>query len=79
MRYTSDTYQKKYAAGFAISDDGINWTRQDEKIGLTTSETGWDSEMVCYPVEITHKDKKYLFYSGNSMGLTGVGYAEWKD
>lgn len=78
MRYTSDTYNKKYSAGYAISDDGIHWVRQDEKIGITPSETGWDSEMLCYPVEIKYKDKKYLFYSGNAMGMTGVGYAEWE-
>ena len=77
MRYTSDTLSKQYAAGFAISKDGIHWTRQDGQIGLSRSATGWDAEMVCYPALFVAPQKTYLFYSGNGMGATGVGYAEW--
>ena len=32
--------------------------------------------MACYPVKLKYKDKTYLFYNGNGMGKTGVGYAE---
>ena len=77
MRYTSDTFSKEYKAGYAVSDNGVDWTRQDDKIGLSPSKSGWDSEMTCYPVIIETKNRKYMFYSGNGMGATGVGYAEW--
>jgi len=79
MRYTYDTLDKQYKAGFAVSADGISWTRQDDQIGIDCSETGWDSEMICYPVAIAAKGRKYLFYSGNGMGFSGVGYAEWSE
>ena len=76
MRYTFDTRDKEYIAGMAYSKDGIHWERKDEDSGLVKSETGWDSEMACYPVEIETKYGTYLFYDGNGMGATGFGYAE---
>ena len=76
MRFTSDTYDKNYSYGLAHSDDGINWNRSENN-EIFPSQTGWDSEMVCYPVEIQTNNDRYLFYSGNAMGLTGVGFARW--
>ena len=76
MRYTFDTRDKEYIAGFATSEDGIHWKREDEKSGLVKSESGWDGEMACYPVEIETKYGTYLFYDGNGMGATGFGYAQ---
>lgn len=76
MRYTFDTRDKEYLSGIAYSRDGIHWNRKDEESGLVKSESGWDSEMACYPVEIETKYGTYLFYDGNGMGATGFGYAE---
>ena len=76
MYYTRDTISKEYLAGYAKSADGIHWIRQDEKVGLQKSEEGWDSEMACYPVRLSVPGKEYLFYNGNGMGKTGLGYAE---
>ena len=41
------------------------------------SMTAWNYEMVCYPVKLQFNNKRYMFYSGNGMGRTGVGYAEF--
>jgi predicted GH43/DUF377 family glycosyl hydrolase len=76
MRYTYDTLQKEYRTGYAVSADGTSWERQDELTGIEVSENGWDSEMVCYPVPLDTPKTQYMFYSGNGMGHTGVGYAE---
>ncbi|MDD4969920.1 MAG: hypothetical protein PHT07_10880 [Paludibacter sp.] len=78
MRYTFDTKDKEYISGYAISENGIDWIRKDESAGLFKSDNGWDSEMLCYPVEIETNFGKYIFYSGNGMGFTGVGYAVLK-
>lgn len=78
MRYTFDTRDKEYISGIAYSTDGINWDRKDEESGLIKSDSGWDSEMVCYPVEIETKYGTYIFYDGNGMGATGFGYAQKK-
>ena len=75
MYFTSDTFFKEYRAGYAESEDGIHWKRMDEKLGLHVSSEGWDSEMICYPVPIKTSYGNYLFYSGNGMGYSGVGYA----
>lgn len=79
MRYTYDTRDKEYIAGFATSPDGVNWHRDDEKSGLVKSLEGWDSEMACYPVELKTKYGTYLFYDGNGMGTDGFGYAILED
>lgn len=75
MFYTRDTYSKVYSAGYAESADGIHWTRMDEQLNLPLSDSGWDSETICYPVPLHTPYGSYLFYSGNNMGQTGVGYA----
>ena len=77
MFYTRDTRSKEYLAGYATSKDGIHWIRDDEnqRMLLRKSKTGFDSEMACYPVKLDYKDKTYVFYNGNGMGLGGVGYA----
>lgn len=76
MFYTSDTLEKKYTPGYAESLDGRIWERKDHLMLLTVSDNGWDSEMVCYPFPLFYKDRCYVFYNGNGMGKTGVGYAE---
>jgi hypothetical protein len=66
---------KSYTVGFAESADGISWERRDELAGITKSEEGWDSEMVCYPSLYPFGDRVYMFYSGNGVGRGGIGYA----
>lgn len=79
MWYCIATTEGGYKSiGYAESNDGINWIRMDDKAGMALSETGWDSEMVCYPHVFNHKDSKYMLYNGNGYGRTGFGYAIWE-
>lgn len=64
-----------YRAGYAESKDGIDWERKDSEVGIDVSESGWDSEMICYPCVFEHKGKKYMLYNGNGYGKTGIGLA----
>jgi hypothetical protein len=75
MRFTYDTLDKQYRTGTAFSEDGIHWRRNDSLVGITPSAQGWDSEMLCYPAILTVGKKTYMFYNGNQMGRTGVGFA----
>lgn len=79
MWYSKRGYQtraeKSYTIGYAISQDGIKWDRRDEAVGISRSESGWDSEMICYPAFFPYQDKMYMFYSGNGVGRGGIGYA----
>ncbi|MCO5947237.1 hypothetical protein [Mucilaginibacter flavidus] len=65
-----------YRLGYAFSDDLITWTRNDEGSGIEISETGWDSEMMCYPHIFECDGKQFLLYNGNEFGKHGFGIAE---
>jgi hypothetical protein len=62
--------------GYAYSTDLVHWTRADELVGIHTSETGWDSEMIAYPHVFQLNGKTYLLYIGNEVGRCGFGLAE---
>lgn len=68
--------QRGYRLGYAWSDDLKNWTRDDENSGIGFSESGWDSEMMCYPHIFDCGGKVYLLYNGNEFGRYGFGIAE---
>lgn len=72
---TTDTYR----IGFAWSEDGQHWERQDALSGIDVSSVGWDSEMICYPYVFEHQDKMYMLYNGNGYGQTGFGFAVLDD
>lgn len=64
-----------YRIGYAWSQDGLNWIRDDERCGIKPSSVGWDSEMVCYPHVLILDGKTFMFYIGNSVGRDGFGLA----
>lgn len=72
------TEGRGYAMGYAYSDDLTNWTRDDSKVGIELSESGWDSEMMAYPYVMNVDGKYYMLYCGNNFGYEGFGYAELK-
>jgi len=65
----------KYRIGYAESNDGIDWTRMDEKVGITVSKDGWDSEMIEYAHVFDYNGDRYMLYNGNGYGKTGFGLA----
>ena len=71
----SSTVETPYRIGYAESTDGRAWTRKDDEAGIAPSESGWDSEMVCYPCVVDAAGKRYMFYNGNRHGSTGFGCA----
>jgi beta-1,4-mannooligosaccharide phosphorylase len=66
---------QRYRLGYAESKDGLTWERNDDRAGMTVSESGWDSEMVCYPFVFSHNGQIYMLYNGNGYGQTGFGLA----
>ena len=77
-RYPSDFRKnaaRGYRLGYAYSDDLENWTRDDSNSGIQPSETGWDSEMMCYPNIFKCDDNVWLLYNGNEFGRHGFGVA----
>jgi len=68
-----------YRIGYAESDDGLAWRRLDDEAGITISDAGWDSEMVCYPWVGDIAGKRRMLYNGNGYGRTGIGQAVLAD
>lgn len=69
-----------YRIGYATSADGLQWKREDDKVTLIGSDDiTFDDVMMCYPCVISYKNKKFMFYNGNSFGKDGIGLAILED
>lgn len=68
--------QNGYRIGYAHSDDGRNWTRDDDRAGIDVSPEGWDSEMISYPHLFELDGQTYMAYLGDQVGRYGFGLAE---
>jgi hypothetical protein len=65
----------RYRIGYAESRDGLEWERRDAEAGIEASDSGWDSEMVCYPFVFLRFGREVMLYNGNDYGRTGIGMA----
>ena len=65
---------ESYRIGLATSLNGKDWIR-NVPLQLNISDSGWDSEMICYANPIFFKDKIYILYNGNNYGEDGIGIA----
>ena len=61
--------------GYAYSNDLINWTRDDHRVGIDVSLDGFDSEMVAYPHVFKLDGEIYMLYLGNEVGRFGFALA----
>lgn len=66
---------ESYRIGYANSIDAEEWYLDLSGSGISTSVSGWDSEMIEYPFVLFHKDHYYMFYNGNDYGRSGFGLA----
>ncbi len=64
-----------YRLGYAESDDGLRWERDDRCAGLLPSGRDWDGEEIAYPWLREAAATRYLLYTGNGYGRSGFGYA----
>lgn len=79
MWYSIRSFDHPYRIGYAESPDGVSWTRRDDVAGIEGSDSGWDSEMICYAYVVDAGPNRYLFFNGNQHGSTGFGVARWID
>jgi hypothetical protein len=66
---------RAYRIGYAHSDDLIHWERSDDRAGIEVADSGWDSQMQCYPHVFQVEDRVYMLYNGNEFGRAGFGLA----
>ncbi|MBS1142610.1 MAG: hypothetical protein H6R14_16 [Proteobacteria bacterium] len=71
-----NTAESEYRLGYASSDDLETWRRDDAQAGITTSASGWDAQMMCYPQLLELDGRLLMFYCGNAFGREGFGIAE---
>lgn len=69
---SNDTYQ----LGYADSEDGKKWLRDDSKIQVSGPAGVWDKDMICYTFLVSINGSNCLLYNGNGFGASGFGYAE---
>lgn len=67
---------RAYRLGYAESDDGVNWVRKDNEMGLDVSPGSFDGAGIMYSTVITVHGKTYCFYNGNNFGQEGFAVAE---
>lgn len=68
--------EKGYRIGYAYSDNLLDWTRDDDAVGIDVSAEGWDSEMISYPHVFELDGEVYMLYLGNQVGRHGFGLAK---
>ena len=81
-RYALDFRDKPgrgYKIGYAYSDNLTEWIRDDQNVGISYSEKGWDSTMHHYPHIFELDGKHYMLYNGNDFGKYGFGLALLED
>lgn len=66
-----------YRIGYAVSPDGVSWTRKDDPAGLEPAASGWNAAAMAYPNVVEIGGRKIMFHNGNGFGRSGFGYAEW--
>ena len=64
-----------YQLGYAESQDGLNWIRCDERVGIAPSLDGWDSGSLSYPSVFDHAGQRFMLYNGPNYGSSGFGLA----
>jgi len=79
MIATKGSIGGRYFPALFRSKDGVKWEETQESLGIDLSPSGWDSETLCYPALIPGKEKTWMFYNGNRMGVDGFGLASSND
>lgn len=69
----------EYRMGYAESEDGVAWTRDDSQCRMEPSKDGFDSVMVEYAAVVRHGGRRFLFYNGDNYGMDGIGVAVQDD
>ena len=66
----------QYRIGYAVSRDGLQWTRKDEEMEIDLGAPGeFDDKAQAYPFVFDADGKRWMFYNGSGYGKTGFGLA----
>jgi hypothetical protein len=65
-----------YTLGYAESNDGLVWIRQDERLGLFGTPGDFDDKAMSYTATFLLQGNTYCLYNGNNYGIDGFGLAK---
>lgn len=60
---------------YAVSSDGINWTRPDYNICISPSQNSWDSDAIYKPTVLQRDQTLYMWYNGRKGVEEYIGMA----
>ena len=60
---------------YAVSKDGINWSRPENNLVIGPSVNSWDKDAIYKPSILRFKDNLYLWYNGRNGGDEYIGLA----
>lgn len=69
----------KYKIGYAHSKKNSPWNLALNTNTISTSNEGWDCEMVEYPFVYKFEEEIFMLYNGNNYGKSGIGLARLKN
>lgn len=64
-----------YRMGYAESEDGLIWRRDDARIGLDVGPDSYDDHAIMYAAPIELDGRLWCFYNGNDFGREGFALA----
>lgn len=64
-----------YRIGFATSENGTDWTREDDRAGIECNAGSWEDSMICYPFVFDTEVGRMMLYNGGRYGAAGFGIA----
>lgn len=64
-----------YLIGYARSNDGHVWQRQDNCFEWRNAPEHWEQESQSYACVFSHEGQWHMLYNGNGYGRTGIGWA----
>lgn len=71
MWFSARSEDKPYKIGYAESNDGYNWVRLDNIVGICSDKT-YDNEMICFGAVFDIGKNRYMVYNGNDHGRYGA-------
>lgn len=66
---------RAYRIGWAVSDDGLRFTRRDGEAGLDVTPGSFDDQAIMYAAVTSFRERTYCFYNGNDFGVDGIALA----
>lgn len=64
-----------YRMGYAESNDGLHWHRDDARLNLDTGPDDFDDSAIMYAAPIVVDGRTWCFYNGNDFGREGFALA----